>query len=96
MDDVLFSDLVSSLKEAKAIQSGKAKPSRAFHIDALNVKAIRGKTGMTQEAFASAIRVSFRTLQNWEQSRRHPNGPAAALLIVLASAPDVALNALRA
>jgi len=37
-----------------------------------------------------------RTLQNWEQRRRRPTGPAAALLQIVANAPETALQALHA
>jgi putative transcriptional regulator len=42
------------------------------------------------------MRVSVKTLQNWEQRRRNPTGPAAALLKIVLTAPDVALKTLYA
>jgi DNA-binding transcriptional regulator YiaG len=39
--------------------------------------------------------VSVKTLQNWEQARRVPRGPAAALLRIVEKAPDLALKALN-
>ena len=42
------------------------------------------------------LRHFVRTLQNWEQGHRNPTGPAVALLKIVASAPDVAVRALRA
>ncbi|MGD9889331.1 MAG: helix-turn-helix domain-containing protein [Halothiobacillaceae bacterium] len=39
--------------------------------------------------------VSIKTLQNWEQHRLNPTGPAAALLKIMLTAPDVALKALN-
>src|SRR5690625_7339431 len=47
----------------------------------------------SQAEFATAINVSVRTLQNWEQQRRVPTGPATELLKVVDTAPDVALDA---
>jgi putative transcriptional regulator len=41
------------------------------------------------------IGVSARTLQNWEQKRREPEGPAKALLRVVDRAPQVVLEALH-
>jgi putative transcriptional regulator len=41
------------------------------------------------------MQVSIKTLQNWEQQRRTPTGPAAALLKIVMAAPDVALKALH-
>ena len=96
MDKTLFEDLVGSLQEAKAISKGKAAPSRRFVVTAPDAKAVREQIGLSQSEFARLMRVSVKTLQNWEQHRRNPTGPAAALLKIMSSAPDVALRALHA
>jgi putative transcriptional regulator len=51
---------------------------------------------LSQREFAGLMRVSIKTLQNWEQNRRHPTGPAAALLKIVVTAPDLALKTLHA
>jgi putative transcriptional regulator len=51
--------------------------------------------GLPQGNFAEQMRVSVKTLQNWEQHRRKPSGPAAARLKIVAAAPEVALKSLR-
>ena len=61
----------------------------------IDVKAVRAKTGLTQSEFAQMIQISTRTLQNWEQRRRNPTGPAAALLKIVSAAPEVALRSLH-
>ena len=96
MDEPLFEDLVGSLQEAKAISKGKAAPSRRFVVTAPDAKAVREQIGLSQSEFARLMRVSVKTLQNWEQHRRNPTGPAAALLKIMSSAPDVALRSLHA
>ena len=96
MDKTLFEDLVSSLQEAKAISKGKAVPSRRFEVTAPDAKAVREQIGLSQSEFARLMRVSVKTLQNWEQHRRNPTGPAAALLKIVSTAPDVALKSLHA
>jgi putative transcriptional regulator len=96
MDNALFEELVGSLKEAKAIARGHAKPSRRFEVLVPDAKAVREQTGLTQSEFAKLMRVSVKTLQNWEQHRRSPTGPAAALLKIVATAPEVALKSLHA
>lgn len=96
MDKTLFEDLVGSLQEAKAISKGKAAPSRRFVVKAPDAKAVREQIGLSQSEFARLMRVSVKTLQNWEQHRRNPTGPAAALLKIMSSAPDVALRSLHA
>lgn len=96
MEQALFDDLVQSLKEAKAIADGKAPASRRFIVEKPDVKVVREQIGLSQSEFARLMRVSVKTLQNWEQHRRHPSGPAAALLKIVLTAPDVALKALHA
>ncbi len=92
MDEKLFAELKHSLRQAKAIRAGQLEGRRTSVID---IKAVRERTRLSQGDFAAAINVSVRTLQNWEQRRRAPTGPAAALLKVVASAPDVVLKALH-
>jgi putative transcriptional regulator len=95
MDKALFKELVGSLKEAKAIAKGQAKPSRRFVLAAPDARAVRERTGLSQSDFAKLMRVSVKTLQNWEQQRRNPSGPAAALLEIVSAAPEVALKSLH-
>jgi len=59
-------------------------------------RAIREVTGLSQREFARMLRVSVKTLQHWEQHRRRPSGPAAALLMLAAKAPKVVMETLRA
>ncbi len=94
MDKDLFTDLVTSLEEAKDIRSGKKQASRRFVVNAIDVKAVREKTGLSQSEFARMIQISTRTLQNWEQKRRNPTGPAVALLRLVAAEPNMALRSL--
>lgn len=96
MEKELFDDLVKSLKEAKEIAHGEAPASRRIKIIPTDVKAVREQIGLSQSEFARLMRVSIKTLQNWEQHRRNPTGPAAALLKIVLNAPDVALKTLHA
>ena len=96
MDKQLFDDLVKSLKEARLISKGQRQPSRRFDIDHPDVKFVREQVGLSQTEFAQMMRVSVKTLQNWEQHRRSPTGPAAALLKIVATSPELALRSLHA
>jgi len=98
MDKELFADLLQSVHEMDDIVHGRMPPSRVFVIepDAPNARAAREKTGLSQRDFARLLRVSPKTLQNWEQRRRTPSGPAAALLTLAARAPKVVLETLHA
>ncbi|MEB2352905.1 MAG: helix-turn-helix domain-containing protein [Burkholderiaceae bacterium] len=57
-----------------------------------SVAKIRGKTGLSQSEFARLIGVSVRTLQEWEQGRRAPSGPARTLLMVADKNPRALLD----
>jgi len=96
MDKELFDDLLQSLSEAKEIAQGKRKTSRRIQIEQPDPKAVREQIGLSQSEFARLMRVSIKTLQNWEQHRRNPTGPAAALLKIVSNAPEVALKSLHA
>ena len=95
MDKTLFDDLLQSLQEAGAIARGTATPSRRLEVVVPDVKAVRERVHLSQQDFATLIRVSVKTLQNWEQGRRHPTGPAAALLKIVASHPEMAMKSLH-
>lgn len=96
MEQALFDDLIQSLKEAKSIASGQVTASRRFMVTPPDVKAVREQIGLSQNEFAQLMQVSVKTLQNWEQHRRTPTGPAAALLKIVMTAPDVVLKTLHA
>jgi putative transcriptional regulator len=96
VEQALFEDLTQSLKEAKAIARGEAPASRRITIPSPDVKAVREKMGLSQSEFAHLMNVSIKTLQNWEQRRRNPTGPAAALLKIVLTAPELALKTLHA
>jgi len=90
-----FSKLVRSIKEAGSIKRGSKKAGRTFHFKTPNIKEIRSKLKVSQTDFALMLGVSSRTLQNWEQGRREPEGPARALLIVVQKDPEAVLRALH-
>jgi putative transcriptional regulator len=96
MDPKLFDELTLSLKQAGAIARGERRPSRKFTYSRSRIQAVREKTTLSQAQFALLLGVSVKTLQNWEQARRQPTGPAAALLRIVEREPAAALRALKA
>ena len=54
-----------------------------------DIAALRRFVGLTQVQFAQAMSISVHTLRNWEQGRRHPEGPAIALLRIAARHPRI-------
>ncbi len=89
-----FDHLATSIRQAGKIRRGEAEPSRVTHFRAVDVKMIRQRLRQSQTAFARMIGVSVATLQNWEQGRRQPEGPARALLTVAAQNPTAVAAAL--
>lgn len=95
MKKELFEELVESIAQAGRIRQGLLKPSRVFTYRPMEVKRIRSKLHVSQSQFAMMIGVSKATLQNWEQGRREPEGPAKAFLRVVDKRPDAVLEALQ-
>lgn len=94
MKKQIFDELVESIKEAGQIRRGRIGPSRTFDFSPEDVKAVRARLKKSQHEFALMIGVSVGTLRNWEQGRRTPEGPACALLRVVAKEPEVVALAL--
>jgi putative transcriptional regulator len=84
LDAKTFGKLLESVREGGAILRGQRKPSRSFVAGASGVRAIRERTSLSQSEFATRIGVRVKTLQNWEQDRRRPTGPAETLLRIIA------------
>ena len=69
-------------------------PGRVREFSPADIKAIRKKLNKSQSEFALMIGVSISTLQNWEQGRLQPEGPARALLKVATEKPEAVAEAL--
>ncbi len=95
MKKQMFEELLGSVREAGAILHGRRKPSRRVVIQSAGVRAIRERARLSQSEFAQLIGVSVKTLQNWEQDRRRPTGPAAALLSIIDYDPALAVKAIH-
>lgn len=95
MKEADFNELIESVRAAGAIKRGERRASRVYKFKPMDVKKIRESIGLSQTEFSSLIHVSIKTLQNWEQGRRHPHGPALALLRILRKDPTHAIKALH-
>ncbi len=96
MDKKLFADVVESMQQHNEIIAGTRKAARVTKVDSSSIKVLRAKAGLTQEKFAALIQIDLSTLQNWEQGRREPTGPAKALLRAIENNPKAVLKALAA
>ena len=95
MDDLQFQDLLASVNDmGKHMRGEKVAGAVVRDLPEPDVKAIRERTGLSQTRFALMIGVKPKTLQNWEQRRVRPAGPARALLKSVEANPQ-ALSALH-
>ena len=85
-------EILEGLKEIQEYKKGKIKLKTTRLSAPSEPKAIRAKLALTQSAFAGMLGVSLRTLQDWEQGRRQPQGPAIALLRIAEQHPKVLVD----
>jgi putative transcriptional regulator len=92
------SRILTSARQALAYATGETDMSQyGVHVpEHLDVRAIRQKIKMSQREFARHFGVNKRTVQDWEQGRRHPSGLARALLVVIDREPEAVYRALGA
>lgn len=95
MNKDLFAELIASVKEGGTILRGEREASRKFQLEPLDIKRIRAAFDLTQQEFAAMLGISVRTLRNWEQGRRVPEGPAMVLLRVAEKHPDAILDVVQ-
>ena len=53
------------------------------------MRAIRARLGLSQAAFARRYGFDRRIVQDWEQGRRRPEGPARLLLTLIDREPTL-------
>lgn len=95
MEKKHFGELVKGVRKMKRHMAGKnVRGVRTTELPAPDVRAIREAAQISQSQFAKLIGVTLRTLQNWEQQRTQPTGPARALPKIVASNPK-AIEALH-
>ena len=96
MSEDSFERIMAGLSDAADIARGEADPStyRVHVPDDIDVRAIRRRLGLTQEAFAAKFGFSRGAVRDWEQHRRRPEASARVLLTVIAREPDAVRRAL--
>jgi putative transcriptional regulator len=82
-------EILDGIKEIKEYKTGKGSLKVTELSEPSPPQVIRSKLKMSQSAFAGLLGVSMRTLQDWEQGRRAPQGPAVALLRIAEQHPEV-------
>lgn len=82
-------EILDGIREVKAYKTGK-KTLRSRTLKEPSPPAeIRAKLQLSQAAFAGLMGVSLRMVQDWEQGRRKPSGPALALPRIAEQRSDV-------
>ncbi|MES9993571.1 MAG: helix-turn-helix domain-containing protein [Candidatus Thiodiazotropha sp.] len=88
-----FTEISEGLKDAAAHAKGEKSEVLEHKPEALNVRAIREKTGMSQQRFCATFGISLGTLRHWEQGLRSPRGAARVLLKVVENNPQAVIKA---
>jgi putative transcriptional regulator len=87
--------IMRSARQALAHATGEAAEGFAVHVpEAVDVRAIRERLGLSQSDFARRFGFRLDAVQNWEQGRRRPAGAARAFLKVIDREPEAVRRAL--
>jgi putative transcriptional regulator len=82
-------EILEGIHEIKQYKTGRLELRTTELSEPSPPQVIRLKLNLSQSAFAGLMGVSVRTLQDWEQGRRDPQGPAVALLRIAEQHPEV-------
>lgn len=95
MEQALFEELKESIRQAALIRAGQLRPGRVTVVVGpdTEVAQLRASYGLSQSKFAKLLGISVDTLQNWEQGRRTPDGPARVLLRIAEQNPAALIAA---
>jgi putative transcriptional regulator len=85
-------EILEGVREIEAFKAGKVELKTRKLSEPSSPKEIREQLALSQAAFAALMGVSVRTIQDWEQGRREPTGPAKSLLRIAEQHPEVFLE----
>ena len=88
----VYEEIAAGMNDAIAHANGDQNAARVHTPPAVNVRRIRERLGLSQQEFSDTIKVSIDTIQNWEQQRRTPQGPALVLLMALDHNPEIMIQ----
>ena len=91
-----FEKISAGLADAQAYLNGAADPAQyRVHIpDTVDVKSVRKRLGLSQEAFAATYGFALSAVRDWEQGRRQPDRSARILLKIVEKEPEAVTRAL--
>lgn len=88
-DRDIGAEILQGISEIKEYRRGNSSLRTRELSEPSPPQVIRTKLRLSQSSFAGLMGVSIRTLQDWEQGRREPQGPAVALLRIAEQHPEV-------
>jgi putative transcriptional regulator len=88
----LGKEIRQGLDEIRRFKAGEISLRTETLSEPCAPQIIRERLALSQDQFAGLLGVSVRTLQDWEQGRRRPQGPALALLRIAEQHPAVFLD----
>ena len=91
----LFDELMEGIEAMQQQREGKitlrsheVEDLPPLEVDADLIRDTRERPHVSRAVFARRLRVSVRTLENWEQGRARPNAQASALILMVRKFPD--------
>ncbi len=82
-------DALQQQREGKiTLRSHEVEDLPPLEVDAELIRDTRERMQVSRAVFARRLRISTRTLENWEQGRARPNAQAAALILMVRKFPD--------
>ena len=82
-------DAMQQQREGKiTLRSHEVEDLPPLEVDADLIRDTREQLHVSRAVFARCLRVSTRTLENWEQGRARPNAQASALILMVRKYPD--------
>ena len=96
MSKKVFDKIAEGLTEALAVARGEVGGAKMHVPPEMDVRAVRARTGLSQDAFASSFGFTVHQVRQWEQGRNRPLGAMRAYLLVIDRRPEVVREALEA
>ena len=95
MSKKAFDKIAEGLTEALSIARGESKPAKLHIPPEIDVRAIREKTNLSQDDFATAYGFTINQIREWEQGRTRPLGGVRAYLFIIERDPIGVLELLK-
>jgi putative transcriptional regulator len=94
-DDEITAQIAANPDAAPDVSDWSLDDPHIVLMEPIDVRAIRAKLRLSQDAFAKTFALSVAALRDWEQQRRMPRGPARTLLRIIDREPEAVMRALR-